>query len=261
MHLGKISWNLHTKKADVSRNTNMPGFWTCGNTNGATGHRQNYQQLQTTDERPHETWQTVFGKDFGSMAQSNHKTGQQGTNSIFVMTQDKIFRIPKRQSITYACIVVDFCPQKMDPHHIWITAGGNLIKYPGKLLTRTADLTTSKLIWNSVLIKDAWYMWMDIKNLYLSAPIDRNKCIWMLFALFPEWIWTQYILDNLELNGFIYLEMHCTVWGLPQSGIWQASCCKSVCSLMDISNVQTPPACGNMPHTPSCSHWLWTALG
>ena len=34
-----------------------------------------------------EVWQTVFGKDFGGMAQGNDKTGQKGTNSIFVMTR------------------------------------------------------------------------------------------------------------------------------------------------------------------------------
>jgi hypothetical protein len=32
-----------------------------------------------------EIWQTAFGKDFGSMAQGDNKTGQKGTNSIFVM--------------------------------------------------------------------------------------------------------------------------------------------------------------------------------
>jgi hypothetical protein len=37
----------------------------------------------------------AFGKDFGSMTQGNDKTGQQGTNSIFVMTHDKISLIPK----------------------------------------------------------------------------------------------------------------------------------------------------------------------
>jgi hypothetical protein len=35
-----------------------------------------------------ETWQTGFGKDFDGMAQGNHNTGQQGTNSIFVMTHE-----------------------------------------------------------------------------------------------------------------------------------------------------------------------------
>jgi hypothetical protein len=37
-----------------------------------------------------EIWQTVFGKDFGGMAQSCNKTGQKGTNAMFVMTRDEI---------------------------------------------------------------------------------------------------------------------------------------------------------------------------
>ena len=40
-----------------------------------------------------EIWQTAFGKDFGGMAQGDEKTGQKGTNSIFVMTHDKIKNI------------------------------------------------------------------------------------------------------------------------------------------------------------------------
>ncbi len=35
-----------------------------------------------------EVWQTAFGKDFGGMAQGCNKTGQKGTNTIFVMTHD-----------------------------------------------------------------------------------------------------------------------------------------------------------------------------
>ncbi len=87
-------------------------------------------------------------------------------------------------------------------------------------MTRTANLTTSKLMWNSVLItKDARYMCLDIKNFYLSALLDRYKYIKMSLELFPEWIRTQYNLDKLALNGFIYLEMRCAVWGLPQAHI------------------------------------------
>ncbi len=41
----------------------------------------------------------------------------------------------------------------------------------------------------------------------------------MPLALFPEWIQTQYNLDKLALNRFVYLEMRCAVWGLPQAGI------------------------------------------
>ncbi len=59
-----------------------------------------------------EIWQTAFGKDFGGMAQGDNKTGQHGTNSIFVMTHAEILLIPADRTITYARVVVDFCTHK-----------------------------------------------------------------------------------------------------------------------------------------------------
>jgi hypothetical protein len=103
------------------------------------------------DPATRDIWQTTFGKDFGGMAQGDNKTGQQGTNSIFVMNHKDILHIPNDHTIAYARVVIGFCPQKLDPHQLWIMAGGNLINYPGELMTKMADLTTSKLMWNSVL--------------------------------------------------------------------------------------------------------------
>ncbi len=62
-------------------------------------------------------------------------------------------------------------------------------------------------------------MCLDIKNFYLSAPVDQYKYMKIPFALFPEWIKTQYNLNALALNGSVYLKMHRTVWGHPQAGI------------------------------------------
>ncbi len=139
-----------------------------------------------------EIWQMSIGKDFGGMAQGCKKTGQKGTNAIFIMTHAEIPNIPKDRTVTYAQVVIDFRPQKDDPHRIRITAGGNLITYPGELLTRTADLTTSKLMWNSVLSTGgAKYMCVDVKKIYLSAPLDRFKYMKMPLALFPQWMIDQ----------------------------------------------------------------------
>jgi hypothetical protein len=125
------------------------------------------------DPATSEVWQTAFVNDFGGMAQGDNKTGQKGTNSIFVLTHKEIQLIPTSQTVTYARIVVNFCPQKADPHQICITAGGSLINYPGELSMQTANLTTSKLMWSSVLsMEGAKYMYLDIKNLYLTAPLD-----------------------------------------------------------------------------------------
>ena len=52
------------------------------------------------------------------MAQGDNKTGQNGTNAIFVMNYEEIILIPADRTITYARVVTDFHPQKADPHRI-----------------------------------------------------------------------------------------------------------------------------------------------
>ena len=93
-------------------------------------------------------WMTAFGKDFAGMCQGDDKTRTIGTNAIFIMNPKDVLTIPKNQPPTYAKVVVTYCPQKDDPYHIRIITGGNLINYPGKLTTQTADMTTTKLHWN-----------------------------------------------------------------------------------------------------------------
>jgi hypothetical protein len=117
-----------------------------------------------------EVRQTAFEKDI-EMVQGNEKTGQKGTNSMFVMNLSKVRKAyTEKQKFTYAKIVVDYSPQKEDPHRICITAGGNLTQYKGDVSVCTLDLTTSKLLWNSILnTRDAKYMSLDIKKI-ISPP-------------------------------------------------------------------------------------------
>jgi hypothetical protein len=155
-----------------------------------------------------EVLMTVFGKDFGGMSQGNNKMGQKGTNAIFVMLPSNIPNIPTDRVVTYVQVIVNHCLPKADPNHIQITAGGNLIHYPGELTTWTADIKTAKLLWNSMLSRPgAKYMTLDIKNFNLSSPLDRFKYMQISFPLFPPWIIKQYALKDKVLNGHIYLEM------------------------------------------------------
>ena len=41
-----------------------------------------------------ETWTTAFGKELGSLAQGDNKTGAAGTDTIFFMSHNKIRNIP-----------------------------------------------------------------------------------------------------------------------------------------------------------------------
>jgi len=161
-----------------------------------------------------EMWQTAFGKDFGGMRQGDDKTG--------VMTPQDVANMPADRFATYANIVVDFQPQKEDPHRIRITAGQNLINHPRELTTRTADITTTKLHWNSVLsTQKAKYMCLDLKSFYLSAPLKRYEYMRIPIGMFPAWTINQYdLLTKVKVvRVYVYLEMRRAVWGLPQAGI------------------------------------------
>ena len=70
-----------------------------------------YRKLMN-DPATAETLQTAFGKDFGGMAQGDRKTGQKGTNSMFVMKHNEIPHIPSDRVVTYAKVVVDTVPKK-----------------------------------------------------------------------------------------------------------------------------------------------------
>jgi hypothetical protein len=89
-------------------------------------------------------WQTAFGKDFRGMAQGGNKTSQKGTNAMFVMNHEEIKTVLKAgKKFMYANLVVNHRPQKADPDHIRITAGGNLIKCDCESLVPTADIDTA----------------------------------------------------------------------------------------------------------------------
>ena len=155
------------------------------------------------------------------MAQGCNKTKQKGTNAMFVMTHNEIrHALANKKFFTYANPVVDYGPQKEDPHRIRITAGGNLINYKGNASVRMADIDTAKIHWNSVIsTPSAKYMCLDIKIFYLTAALEYFEYMKIPLKLFPEWTQEQYNLKELALEGWVYIEMRRAVWGLPQAGI------------------------------------------
>jgi hypothetical protein len=121
-----------------------------------------YKKLMN-DPATAKVWQTAFGKEFGGMAQGDKKTGQKGTNAMFVMTHNELAHVLRAgKKFTFANPVVDYWTQKKDPNSR-ITAMGNLVIYNGKLSVQTVDINTAKIHWNSVISnKKAKYMCLDI---------------------------------------------------------------------------------------------------
>ncbi len=185
-----------------------------------TGETISSNKQLMKDPATAETWKTAFGKDFGGMCQGDNKTGTVGTNAMFVMTPQDAENMPPDRLATYANSIVDFQPQKEDPYRIRNCVGRNLINHPGELTTRTADITTSKLHWNSVLsTHKAKYMCLDLKSFYLLAPLERYEYMHISIGMFPTWTIKQYDLLTKVVRGYVYLEMRRAVWGLSQAGI------------------------------------------
>ena len=101
-----------------------------------------------------------------------------------------------------------------------MTAGGNLISYPGELTMHTANVAMAKILWNSVISTDgARYMCIDIKNFYLGTPLDRFEYMRIPIALFPQHTIDKYNLNTHKKDGFVYAKIQKAIYGLPQAGI------------------------------------------
>ena len=163
-------------------------------------------------------WMKAMCKELGNISQGFGEN--KGTNTVKFLTHDEIQKIPPNRTVTYARIVIDYRPQKDDPNRVRITVGGNLIDYPDELTTRTADLTTTKILWNSVIsTPDAKYMCADIKSFYLETPLDRYEYMKMKLDLIPQEFRNEYNLDAKAKNGYVFMEIQKGMYGLPQAGI------------------------------------------
>jgi hypothetical protein len=80
--------------------------------------------------------------------------------------------------VTYGSFVVDIKDHKEEKERTRLTVGGDQIEYPGDKSTRTAGLSTAKLLINSVIsTQGAKLLVIDINNFYLNTPLDDSN-IW-----------------------------------------------------------------------------------
>lgn len=79
-------------------------------------------------------------------------------------------KIPPGRKPTYLRIISAFRPRKADPYRIRWTVRGNIIDYPGVVYTPTADLTTVKILLNSIIsTTNACFCNIDLKDFYLAT--------------------------------------------------------------------------------------------
>jgi hypothetical protein len=182
--------------------------------NEETGASLEYRHL-INDASIFTIWNEAAANEFGRLAQG---VGDRidGSNTIFIPRQ----AVPKGKNVTYGRFVVNIRPKKSEIHRVRLTVGGNLIQYQGDVSTRSADLTTSKCLWNSTISTDgAKYMCLDVKNFYLGTPMDTFEYMRIPIKLIPDEIIAQYNILPLVSDGHVYVEFQKGMYGLPQAGI------------------------------------------
>jgi hypothetical protein len=111
-------------------------------------------------------------------------------------------------------------PQKTEVKQTRLTVCGNLIDYPSAVSAKTADLTTTKLLFNSVIsTPHVKFMSIDIKNLKLGTPLKCYEYMRLPIHLIPEEIIQEYNLSPLVYREYVYIEIRKGMYGLPQAGI------------------------------------------
>jgi hypothetical protein len=84
-------------------------------------------------------------------------------------------QLPPGRQTTYARFVATERPHKAETERIRLTVGGNLVHYPDKVSTPITDLSTVKLLLNSVIsTPDARFATFDLKDFYLGTPMARK---------------------------------------------------------------------------------------
>jgi hypothetical protein len=126
-------------------------------------------------------------------------------NRLYNMNTIRFIRqsnIPKGRKVTYGSFVVDIKDHKEEKERTRVTVGGDHIEYPGDKSTRTAGLTTAKILINSVIsTQDAKFLVIDIKNFYLNTPLGRFEYMVINLALLPQETIKKYDLNELAQDG------------------------------------------------------------
>jgi hypothetical protein len=118
-------------------------------------------------------WIKAMSKELHRLAQGCPGVTK-GTNTICYLSHANICKIAQDRTVTYARTVIDHRPQKEDPNRVRFTVGSSLIDYPFELTTRTANMVSSKILWNSVIsTNDARFAGANIKNMYDDLSLAR----------------------------------------------------------------------------------------
>jgi hypothetical protein len=98
-------------------------------------------------------------------------------------------------------------------------AGKGRIAYAGSITTTTTDITTTKLLFNSVVsTPNGRFMTIDLKDFYLCSDLPKYECVRIPIYMIPPSIIDLSKLHNKIYSGHVYTKVRKGMYDLPQAG-------------------------------------------
>jgi len=161
-------------------------------------------------------WQQANMIEINQLTDGRLIKGSTGTKTISFIARSKL---PKHKKATYLRVVSNYRPSKADPYRVRWTVGGNKIEYAGDTSTPTANLTTAKLVFNSVVsTPNAEFATGDISDFYLFTNMDESEYMWIPIQFLNPEVMAAYELEDLIIDGRVLAEISKGMYGLPQAG-------------------------------------------
>ena len=166
-----------------------------------------------------EQWSLAMCYERGCVSQG-FRGFNDSTKTFFFITHGEIKKTPKDRTFTRTHLVVNYIEQKTDPYRIRVTSGGNLINFSGELTMRTANMITSKMLWNNTIFTpEVRYMCTDCANFYLETSMEIFDYMCVKNKLVPQAFIDEYQPQDKIYNEYLYMEIRRSMYGLPQDGM------------------------------------------
>jgi hypothetical protein len=159
-------------------------------------------------------WIYSTANEFGCLTKGILPHIPSGTETMAYIRHDAL---PHGRKATYARFVATERSRKTEKKRVRLTVGGNLIHYPDKVSTPSFDLTTVKILLNSVIsTPHARFATFDLKDFYLGTPMVQKEYMWISISSVPQSIIDQYHLLDLVHNGFVLVAISRGMYAPPK---------------------------------------------
>jgi hypothetical protein len=99
------------------------------------------------------------------------------------------------------------------------TIGGDQVDYNGQKASNAAEMTTIKILYNSVVSEmKAKFMKIDIKDFYLGTTLPRLEYMRISEHQLDDELANELGILHLKYNGYYYCEVSKGIYGLPHAG-------------------------------------------